>query len=413
MNFRHGLATALRALAVNRSRSLLTILGIVIGITAIILVMSIGQGAQGLILQEIQGIGSRTIAIIPGRDVNSPSAIASSFLTNSLTINDLKALQQKTNVPTLAAVTPVLTTMLPVSAGGQTYQSTIDGVAPSMQEILNIAPSQGLFFTNSDVTDISQVAVIGSKIQQNLFGNQSAIGRRIMINNHTFVVVGVIGTNGSSAFVNTDQTVFIPWSAMQDYILGIKYFHRIIVEADSVQNINRTVNDITLTLRADHNITDPSKDDFTIQTQVSLANTVGLITTALTLLLTGVTGISLVVGGVGIMNIMLVSVTERTREIGLRKAIGATDRDILMQFLLEAVLLTGIGGIIGIALGTIFSAIIAIAIAHFTSLNWQFSFPYLAAVIGIVVSAGIGLVFGIYPARQAAKKSPIEALRYE
>ena len=413
MNFRYSLATALRALAVNRSRSLLTILGIVIGITAIIVVMAIGQGAQGLIMQEIQGIGSRTIAIVPGRDVNSPSSIASSFFINSLTINDLKALEQKSNVPTLAAITPVLTITLPASAGGQTYQATIDGVAPSLQEIMNVSPSQGSFFTNSDVTDIAQVAVIGSKVKQNLFGNQSAIGQRIKINNYTFVVVGTISANGSSPFINFDQTVFIPWSTMQDYILGIKYFQRIIAQADSVQNINRTVNDITLTLRSDHNITDPTKDDFTIQTQVSLANTVGLITTALTLLLVGVTGISLIVGGVGIMNIMLVSVTERTREIGLRKAIGATDHDILMQFLFEAILLTGIGGIIGIALGTFLSAVIALAIQHFSSLNWQFSFPYLAAVIGIVVSAGIGLVFGIYPARQAAKKSPIEALRYE
>ncbi len=413
MNFRNSLNTALRALTVNRSRSVLTILGIVIGITAIILVLSIGQGAQGLIMQEIQGVGPRNISIVPGRNVNSPSAIAASFLTNSLTINDLKALQQKINVPTLSAISPVETTIFPVSAGSQTYQATIDGVAPSMQQIINISLTQGYFFTNSDVTDASHVAVIGHKVETNLFGNQSALGKRIMFDNQTFVVVGVVGANGSSVFTNPDQTVFIPWSTMQNYILGIKYFHRIIAEADSVQNINRTVNDITLTLRSDHNITDPTKDDFTIQTQVNLANTVSIITTALTLLLTGVTGISLIVGGVGIMNIMLVSVTERTREIGLRKALGATDRAILMQFLLEAVLLTGIGGIIGIALGTFFSAIIAIAIVHFSGLNWQFSFPYMGAVIGIVVSAVIGLVFGIYPARQAARKSPMEALRYE
>jgi putative ABC transport system permease protein len=412
MNIRHSFKTSLRSLAVNRSRSSLTILGIVIGITAIILVMSLGQGAQNLILQQVQGIGSKTIAIIPGGTITSPSDVAATLINNSLTINDLNALQQKSNVPTLSAITPILFGSKTASYGDQTYALTLYGVAPSMQEIMDISPAEGNFFTDSDITDLSQVAVIGSKVQQSLFGDQPAVGKRIKIGNNTFIIIGTLAPNGASAFVNFDEAALIPWSTMQNYVLGIKYFNRLIAEADSIPDIDRTVSDISATLRSDHGITDPSKDDFTVQTQAALANSISLITTAFTLFLLAVAGISLVVGGVGIMNIMLVSVTERTREIGLRKAIGATDRDIMVQFLLEAVLLTGIGGAIGIILGSLISFLIGLIIIHF-GINWQFSFPYMAAIIGLATSAIIGLVFGIYPARQASKKSPIEALRYE
>ena len=205
----------------------------------------------------------------------------------------------------------------------------------------------------------------------------------------------------------------MPYTTAKEAIFGIKYFHRFIVQADSEENVSRTVEDIEETLRSSHGITDPTKDDFFVETQADLAARLSTITDVLTLLLVSIAAISLLVGGIGIMNIMLVSVTERTREIGLRKAIGATNRDILTQFLLEAVILTGLGGLAGIFLGAILSVAVGFILSQFVGLPWAFSFPALAAFLGLLVSGAVGLVFGIYPARQASLKSPIEALRYE
>ncbi len=218
---------------------------------------------------------------------------------------------------------------------------------------------------------------------------------------------------GQFSFLNFDEVAIIPYTTAQQYIFGIKYFHRLVIEADSEANVPRTVEDIKITLRNSHNITDPEKDDFFIETQTEAMETVSTITNVLTLLLAAVAAISLLVGGVGIMNIMLVSVTERTREIGLRKAIGATEKDILTQFLLEAVILTLIGGIIGIILGASFSFATSLILTQVLSLSWAFTFPVQAALLGLGVAAFVGLVFGLYPARQASLKSPIEALRYE
>lgn len=218
---------------------------------------------------------------------------------------------------------------------------------------------------------------------------------------------------GQVSFFNFDEVVIIPYTTAQQYILGIKYFHRFIIEADEESNIRQTVSDIETTIRNSHGITNPDKDDFRTETQADLAERLGVIMMSFTLFLVAVAAVSLIVGGIGIMNIMLVSVTERTREIGLRKAIGATDFDILAQFLLEAILLTAAGGFIGIALGSGFSFLASLILSKVVELDWEFSFPFFAAGLGLIVSTVIGLVFGIYPARQAAKKSPIEALRYE
>ena len=215
------------------------------------------------------------------------------------------------------------------------------------------------------------------------------------------------------SFFNFDEIAVIPYTTAQEYIFGIKYFHRLIVEADSEQNIDTVAEDIRVTLRNSHGITNPDKDDFFVQTQADLANRLGSITTALTLFLVAMASISLFVGGVGIMNIMLVSVTERTKEIGLRKSIGATNRDILTQFLIEATVLTVLGGIVGILLGAILSFVIAEGLTRFAAIFWQFNFPWNGAFLGLGVSAAIGLIFGIYPARKASLKSPMEALRYE
>jgi putative ABC transport system permease protein len=295
----------------------------------------------------------------------------------------------------------------------QLYQPTIFGVTPLFAKIYDITPEQGNLFSDEDVKSYANVVVIGSKVKDELFGNNDALGQKIKIKGQNFRIVGILGKKGQTTFVNFDTAAIIPYTTVQQYILGIKYFNRIVVQTDSEANIDATVADIKITLRNAHNITDPSKDDFFVETQAQAIEQVGTITNVLTMFLVAVAAISLLVGGVGIMNIMLVSVTERTREIGLRKALGATNRNILSQFLLEAVILTASGGVVGITLGLTLSFLISLILSRVLAVNWQFTIPISGVLLGLGVSTAIGLVFGLYPARQAAKKNPIEALRYE
>jgi putative ABC transport system permease protein len=274
-------------------------------------------------------------------------------------------------------------------------------------------PDEGRIFNDDEVRSYADVAVIGSKIKDELFGSDDALGQKIKIKGKNFRVIGILSKRGQSSFFNFDETAIIPHTTAQQYIFGIKYFNRIVVETDSEDNVDQTVEDIKATLRNSHNITDPDKDDFFIETQAQAMQIVGTIMDVLTLFLAAVAAISLVVGGVGIMNIMLVSVTERTKEIGLRKAIGATDKNILSQFLLEATILTAAGGIIGIAFGASFSFLTAFVLSKYLAMAWMFAFPVKAALLGLGVAAGVGLVFGIYPAWRASRLNPTEALRYE
>jgi putative ABC transport system permease protein len=297
--------------------------------------------------------------------------------------------------------------------GVNTFRPTIFGSSEDFARTYDITAAEGRMFSDEEVKGYADVVVIGSKVREELFGQDDAVGERVKIKDKTYRVIGTIGKTGQVSFLNFDEAIFMPYTTAQQYLFGIRYFNRLAVEADSDENVADTVEDIKITLRNSHNITDPDKDDFFIQTQAEALQTVQSITTALTVFLAAIAAISLVVGGIGIMNIMLVSVTERTAEIGLRKALGATNRNILSQFLLEAVLLTGVGGLIGIALGGTLSFLVSLLLKNFFGLDWHFSLPISSVILGLTVSSGIGLIFGIYPARQAAKKSPIEALRYE
>ena len=409
---------SLGGLTTNRSRSVLTILGIVIGITAIMLVMSLGSGAQDVILGQIQGMGSKTIVAVPGRHPSGPSDFANVFL-DSLKPTDLLSIENKLNVPGAEEVMPVVFGTAKLSYKDETYQATILGTGNIyrdnvVEKVFDIEIGEGEFFGAGSVKAGERLAVIGDKVREKLFGyGNVAVGERFKINGKDFRVTGLIPRKGQVSFFNFDEMVVVPYTAAQNYILGRKYFDRIIVTAVSEAEISPTAEDMKQVLRANHRITDPEKDDFFIETQADLAERLKTVTTALTAFLVAVAGISLVVGGVGIMNIMLVSVTERTREIGLRKALGASDRDVLTQFLLEAVMLTGAGGVIGIILGSSLSFGASFALTKFIGLDWQWSFPISAAVLGMVVSGAVGLVFGIYPARKASRMDPIEALRYE
>ncbi len=413
MTWRHTLKTSLKGLSTNRSRSSLTILGIVIGITAIMLVMSLGAGAQALILGQVQGLGTNTIAIIPGQVSTSPSSSAAALYSDSLKPQDVTALLNKSNVPSLESLMPVVIGSDSASYGSNAYQVTIFGGTDLMADIFSLVPTEGQFLDQSEVNSYSSVVVIGANVAKYLFDTQDPLNQSIKIKGRNFRVEGVLPKSGGGALFNFDSMVIMPYTTAMTYVTGQKYYNRIITQAVSDAAVPVTAAYIKMTLEESHNITDPAKDDFSIETQQTLANTLGTITSALTWFLVAVASIALFVGGVGIMNIMLVSVTERTREIGLRKALGARDRDILAQFLLEAVLLTIIGGVIGILLGSGLAYVISYALSHFLALDWQYIFPLFGAILGISVSAAIGLVFGGYPARQASKKSPIEALRYE
>jgi len=411
MTFRHSIQTAFKGLEANKSRSLLTILGIVIGVTAIILVMALGEGAQNLILNQVQGMGARTIAVGAGREPTGPSD-AGQIFSDSLKKRDLDLLNRKENVPDIDQIVPLVFGSASASHENETYGLTIFGVSPALEILFDMPITEGAFFNDEDVRARAKSVVIGAKVKTELFGADEALGETIKLKGNNFRVVGILEERGQDLF-NFDEAAIIPYTTAQDYVLGIKHFNRFIAQATTEQVINQAAEEIRQTLRESHEITDPAKDDFFVTTQVDLAARLSSITAVLTIFLAAVAAISLIVGGIGIMNIMLVSVTERTKEIGLRKALGATYKNILIQFLLEAVMLTGVGGIMGILIGLGLSFITSIVLTQYLNLAWPFSIPLSAIILGLGVSGLIGLVFGLYPARTAARKSPIEALRYE
>lgn len=414
MTIKDSFSTALTGLKTHKSRSALTILGIVIGITAIILMMSIGKGAETLILNEIGGLGAETIIIRPGKEPTGPADFGGTLFADSLKTKDIEALTHRGNVPHLLKIMPALLVPGSVSYEGETYRPTImGGSIEIMSDTFDVFVEKGVSFDEIDISQNAHVAVIGSKVADELFGGGDAVGEYIKIKNRKFRVVGVLESKGQVAFFNFDEIVIVPYTTAQLYLLGINYFHEIIVKTEGPNFVAQSIEDIRETLRASHNITNSKDDDFFLVTQQGVVKQIQTILGALTAFLSSVVAIALVVGGIGVMNIMLVSVTERTREIGLRKAIGATEKDILRQFLFEAVILTGIGGIVGIVLGGVLSLVASFVLTRVLGIDWVFVFPMIAVFLGLFMSAVVGFVFGLYPARQAARKNPIDALRYE
>jgi putative ABC transport system permease protein len=407
------MTTAVLGLTTHKSRSLLTILGIVIGITAIMIVQSVGNGAQNLILNQIRDIGSNIVVVHPGRQPKGMTDMMSEIFLDSLKQKDLEILKRPGNVPDLTGISPFVMTNAVVTYQTEGQRTNILGTAEVAAEILNWHPEVGQFFSNEEISTYAQVAVIGSKIKQDLFGSDNPVGQMIKIKGQSFRVIGILPAKGSTSLVNIDESIVAPYTAVQKYLSGTNYFFEFIVRVKDEAAVPYAIKDITATLRLSHNITDPAKDDFHTHTPEDLMQTIGSVTTILTALLSSVAAISLVVGGVGIMNIMLVSVTERTKEIGLRKALGATNIDILRQFLAESVILTSLGGILGIVFGFSLSYLISFTLKQTVTPEWPFVISFSSILLGIAVSGIVGLVFGMYPARKASQKHPIEALRYE
>ena len=412
MTFFHTILISLKALNANKTRSALAILGIVIGIGAIILIVSLGKGAERLILGELQGVGSKVIIIHPGREPRGVSDIAQT-LGDSLKEKDLVELKKKTNLPHVEKVEALNVGATDVVREGKSFSASIFGASDLLQLLYQIGEVDGRFINDDDVKSLADVAVIGSETERRLFEGENPLGEKIRIKGKNFRIVGVIPSKGQVSFINLDESVIVPYTTAQRYIFGVKYFNHIIVETDAEENVPGTVDDIKTTLRRLHEIDPSEEDDFNILTQQGAMDRVRNITNIITLFVSMVAAISLIVGGVGIMNIMLVSVSERTAEIGIRKAVGASASDILRQFLFEAFFLTIAGGIVGVFSGFGTSVIAASILKKFVGLDWGSYFSVYAALIGIGVSAAVGLVFGIYPARRASLKDPIESLRYE
>lgn len=414
MKIKHSIKIAFLGLRARKMRSVLTILGIVIGISAIMLIMSIGSGAEDLILGQLGGMGAETIVVRPGKEPRGPTDIVQTLFADSLKKRDIEALKNKNNVPNATDVVPVIIVNGSVSYLGETYKPLIFGwSAELISKMLKIDVEEGELFTESDIRQQAAVVVIGAKVKKELFGDSDAVGKNIKIKNKNFRVVGVLPQRGQVSLFNVDEVAVLPYTTAQTYLSDVDYYHEVLVIAESPEFVDRVVADINMTLRSLHNISDSSKDDFFVVTQEGLLDQIKTIISVLTIFLSAVVAIALMVGGIGVMNIMLVAVTERTKEIGLRKSIGATNKDIMMQFLAEAIILTATGGFVGVGIGAVFSFLSAVIMSQIYNLDWAFSFSLQAVVLGVGVSAFVGLVFGLYPAYKASLKSPIEALRYE
>jgi putative ABC transport system permease protein len=395
------------ALSANKVRSGLTMLGIVIGIGSVIAMISIGQGAQGSIQASIQSIGANLIMVMPGATAGPGYQVsAGRGSARTLTTEDGTAVgSQVTNV---TAVAPQLSVREQVTAKGTNTNTSVDGVTSSYAQVRDVEVAEGSFITDEQNQSLSKVAVLGPTVVSDLFASGTdPVGQTISIKGLLFTVVGVTVAKGGSGFNNQDDMIYIPLSSAQRYFAGADYLSELDVEASSQGAMTQVQNDVTDLLLQRHDISDPTEADFSTLNQSDIVAAASSVTGTFTILLAAVAGISLVVGGIGIMNMMLTTVTERTREIGLRKAIGAKKKDISTQFLAESVMLTFIGGAAGIVLGIA----VAYAISYFGSIQTAVTWEPIALAFG--VSAFIGIVFGYYPARRAASLNPIQALRYE
>ncbi len=407
MNYSELIKSALQALRSNLLRTLLTMLGIVIGIASVILIIALGEGATASISGQLASFGTNTIFVIPGSDEQGQRGPPGTQL-QTLTLDDTTALSDATRIQNIVYVAPVVSKATQASTNGQTKNVTVQGVGPQYAIIQSFDLVFGEFFSQEQDDSLARVAVLGSEIVTDLYGEGAEpIGETLRIDNKSFRVIGVMAEKDSSVFSNPNTGIYIPVRTMMKVLLGQDSIASIMVQAENAELIDQTVADMKVLLREIHDLADGEADDFTVRSAQQALAIIGNVTNLLTALLAGIAGISLLVGGIGIMNIMLVTVTERTKEIGLLKAIGATHRDILTQFLIESLVLTLVGGIIGMTAG------ITLAFLITGAAGIPFIISPVAVVMAVGVSSSVGIVFGFYPAWRASKLSPIDALRHE
>ncbi|MDU2076391.1 MAG: ABC transporter permease [Veillonella sp.] len=402
--YKESFLMAWASLIANKLRSLLTMLGIIIGVAAVIALVSIGNGVKQDIENSISSLGSNLLVVLPGAP-RTPGARSSQGSMKSLKISDYEAIAKLEGVK---AASPMTNGSYVVIYQNKNWTTSVAGVNANFQDVNNWTMTSGRFFSDKNVQNRERVAVVGQTVVKNLFTDEDPVGKEIRVKNIPFRVIGVLKSKGNGTMGNDqDDTVLIPYTTSMERVEGIDYLRRVYVVAKDDEGIDRLQADIENLLRVRHNIKDTNLDDFNIQNMKSIMETVAQTTGTFTLFLGAVAAISLVVGGIGIMNIMLVSVTERTREIGVRKALGATYSVIVTQFLIEAVVISLIGGFIGIAFGIGASKVIGMV----SGMSTIVSVPTI--IMSFAFSMAIGLIFGIYPARKAAKLNPIDALHYE
>lgn len=396
-------------------RSFLTILGIIIGVASVIIIMAIGRSAQVLILDQISGVGSNLIGILPGAsDEKGPPASVLGISVTTLTYEDLDALRNGRDVPEVEDGAGYVMGTASVKRSGTTLNSSFTGTTASYINVENADIAKGRFFTKDEETNMSRAAVLGSIIAKDLFNSADPLNKNFKINDQNFIVIGVLGERGSTGFGlgSQDDRIFVPLKTAQKLLLGINHLGYARLKVKNQDLIPSAVANTKLTLRDRHNIDNPADDDFSVRDQASAIDTIRNVTDVLRYFLLVIGTVSLVVGGVGIMNVMLIAVSQRIREVGLRKAVGARTNDVMTQFLVESATISFTGGIIGIILGLIFAYLASIVIQQF-GYNWPFLVSGTSIFVATVVSILIGIVFGVYPARKASKISPMEALRYE
>ncbi len=406
MNLLENIRNALGAIGSNKLRSALTMLGIIIGVASVVLLVGIGQGAQASVTAQIQNLGTNLLTVSPGSPGQTNVRFGGGGASTTLKSTDADAITQA--VTGLNGIEPELRARQQVIYGNQNTSTTVVGTVPSYMTVRNAPLAYGTFLTDQDVTNMDKVAVIGPQVVTDLFaGLPNPLGQEIRIGSNIFTVIGVLKSKGGQGLANQDDVILIPLTTMQRRISGQDSLSAISVSVKNQADMDRTQAVITAVLMNAHGISDPSKQDFTVLNQADAVSTLNNVTGTFTLLLGGIAAISLIVGGIGVMNIMLVSVTERTREIGIRKAIGAKKRDIMLQFLVESVVLSILGGIIGIVL-SLLGSWIATSYASVTVL-----ISLSSIILAFLFSVAVGVFFGMLPAYKAAKLRPIEALRYE
>lgn len=413
MNFFSTIKLVLRTLLARKGRSFLTILGIVIGVAGVIIIISLGAGAQALVLGQVTKLGTNLINVSPGKsnEKGPPSSVFGITVT-TLIAEDSNALRDKGRVPYATGVLSVVRGQATVKWQNKDIDTAFVGTDYVYPQVVNFNMETGRFFDEKEDKGNANVVVLGYTVKQDLFGEADPLGEVIKIKNIPFRVVGVISKRGSAFFQNQDDLVLIPLAIAQKQMLGIHHLQAINVKIDKAENVKQTIADVSAVLMERHRIKKEVDADFTVRDIADAVSILKTITNALRIFLISMAAIALLVGGIGILNIMLVTVAERTREIGLRKAVGATNAQVRNQFLFESGLMTFIGGIIGIITGIIISYLVAL-VARAAELDWAFVVSLSAILLAIGVSVLTGVIFGIYPAFKASKLNPIDALRYE
>ncbi len=403
MNLSASFRIAMRAMASNPLRSLLTMLGVIIGVGAVVAMVAIGQGARQNVQQQVQALGSNLLTVFAS--TATLGGVARGEQVRTLTVEDAEAILRE--VPGVTGVSAEFSRQVQVVYRGENTNTTVNGVTPAYQDVRNFHPERGSFITDEDMRNRAKVAVVGRTVAGRLFGTTDPIGQRIKIRGITFTIVGVMEEKGASTFQDRDDIVFVPLATAQRRLFGVTWVRTINVQVASQEEMADAQASLTELLRTRHRLSPNADNDFIIRSQADVLQAFTSVSQTMTTLLGGVAAVSLVVGGIGIMNIMLVSVTERTREIGIRKAVGARRRDILLQFLVEAVALSVTGGIIGIGVGIVGSRLIS------QSAGWPILLSAQAVVMAFSFAVAVGVFFGLYPARRAASLDPIVALRHE